>query len=183
MKLYQADWDGIMSIDIAFLMFQRYLCYDKLCNLRAPRRSQPVANMSDLCCSDAGRAMLSVSVLAFRTSISQSVIHYFRVEECQSNVYVVRRCVGTGESGKSTFIKQMRIIHGTGYTDDDRRSFIKLVYQNIFMAMNSMICAMDTLRIAYRNPANQVWPAATSAEWSPWTVEKNWLNYYAPAGR
>jgi len=50
----------------------------------------------------------------------------------------------------------MRIIHGTGYTDDDRRSFIKLVYQNIFMAMNSMICAMDTLRIAYRNPANQV---------------------------
>ena len=28
MKLYQADWDGIMSIDIAFLMFQRYLCYD-----------------------------------------------------------------------------------------------------------------------------------------------------------
>lgn len=68
----------------------------------------------------------------------------------------MRRCVGTGESGKSTFIKQMRIIHGTGYTDDDRRSFIKLVYQNIFMAMNSMICAMDTLRIAYRNPANQV---------------------------
>jgi len=50
----------------------------------------------------------------------------------------------------------MRIIHGTGYSDDDRRSFIKLVYQNIFMAMNSMIRAMDTLRIAYRNPANEV---------------------------
>jgi len=65
-------------------------------------------------------------------------------------------CEGTGESGKSTFIKQMRIIHGTGYSDDDRRSFIKLVYQNIFMAMNSMIRAMDTLRIAYRNPANEV---------------------------
>ena len=63
---------------------------------------------------------------------------------------------GTGESGKSTFIKQMRIIHGTGYSDDDRRSFIKLVYQNIFMAMSSMIRAMDTLRIAYRNPDNEV---------------------------
>jgi len=66
-------------------------------------------------------------------------------------------CEGTGESGKSTFIKQMRIIHGTGYSDDDRRSFIKLVYQNIFMAMNSMIRAMDTLHIAYRNPANEVY--------------------------
>jgi len=51
----------------------------------------------------------------------------------------------------------MRIIHGAGYSDDDRRSFIKLVYQNIFMAMNSMIRAMDTLRIAYRNPANEVY--------------------------
>lgn len=64
--------------------------------------------------------------------------------------------LGTGESGKSTFIKQMRIIHGSGYSDDDRRSFIKLVYQNIFMAMSSMIRAMDTLKIAYRDSENEV---------------------------
>jgi len=63
--------------------------------------------------------------------------------------------VGTGESGKSTFIKQMRIIHGSGYSDDDKRGFIKLVYQNIFMAMNSMIRAMETLKIPYRNPDNE----------------------------
>ena len=56
---------------------------------------------------------------------------------------------GTGESGKSTFIKQMRIIHGAGYTDDDKKTFIKLVYQNIFMAMQSMIRAMDLLKIQY----------------------------------
>jgi guanine nucleotide-binding protein G(q) subunit alpha len=63
--------------------------------------------------------------------------------------------LGTGESGKSTFIKQMRIIHGTGYSDDDKRGFIKLVYQNIFMAMNSMIRAMETLKIPYKNPDNE----------------------------
>jgi hypothetical protein len=63
---------------------------------------------------------------------------------------------GTGESGKSTFIKQMRIIHGSGYSDDDKRSFIKLVYQNIFMAMNSMIRAMESLKIPYRDPTNEV---------------------------
>lgn len=56
---------------------------------------------------------------------------------------------GTGESGKSTFIKQMRIIHGSGYSDDDKRGYIKLVFQNIFMAMQSMIKAMDMLRISY----------------------------------
>lgn len=63
---------------------------------------------------------------------------------------------GTGESGKSTFIKQMRIIHGSGYSDEDKRGFIKLVYQNIFMAMNSMIRAMDTLKIPYKDSSNDV---------------------------
>lgn len=63
---------------------------------------------------------------------------------------------GTGESGKSTFIKQMRIIHGSGYSEDDKRGFIKLVYQNIFMAMQSMIRAMELLTIQYGNPSNAV---------------------------
>ena len=50
----------------------------------------------------------------------------------------------------------MRIIHGSGYSDDDKRTFIKLVYQNIYMAMNSMIRAMEALKIAYRIEKNEV---------------------------
>uniref|UniRef100_A0A2K5KME2 Guanine nucleotide-binding protein subunit alpha n=1 Tax=Cercocebus atys TaxID=9531 RepID=A0A2K5KME2_CERAT len=56
----------------------------------------------------------------------------------------------TGESGKSTFIKQTRIIHGSGYSNEDKRGFTKLVYQNIFTAMQAMIRAMDTLKIQYK---------------------------------
>lgn len=63
---------------------------------------------------------------------------------------------GTGESGKSTFIKQLRIIHGTGYSDKEKQGFIKLVYQNIFMAMQSMIEAMEKLKISYENQDNIV---------------------------
>ncbi|KAK9678914.1 G-protein alpha subunit [Popillia japonica] len=63
--------------------------------------------------------------------------------------------LGTGESGKSTFIKQMRIIHGTGYTDEDKRTYIKSIFQNILMAMQSMIEAMDKLRIEYDDIANK----------------------------
>ncbi|XP_040564707.1 guanine nucleotide-binding protein G(q) subunit alpha isoform X2 [Lepeophtheirus salmonis] len=62
--------------------------------------------------------------------------------------------LGTGESGKSTFIKQMRIIHGSGYSDEDKRGFIKLVFQNIFMAMQSMIRAMDMLKIQYQDSSS-----------------------------
>jgi hypothetical protein len=40
-------------------------------------------------------------------------------EECVKKLLLF--IAGTGESGKSTFIKQMRIIHGAGYSDDDKR--------------------------------------------------------------
>ncbi|XP_021162836.2 guanine nucleotide-binding protein subunit alpha-11 [Fundulus heteroclitus] len=63
--------------------------------------------------------------------------------------------LGTGESGKSTFIKQMRIIHGCGYTDDDRRGFTRLIYENIFTAMQAMIQAMSTLQIPYDDESNK----------------------------
>uniref|UniRef100_A0A8C5LK61 Guanine nucleotide-binding protein subunit alpha n=1 Tax=Leptobrachium leishanense TaxID=445787 RepID=A0A8C5LK61_9ANUR len=63
--------------------------------------------------------------------------------------------LGTGESGKSTFIKQMRIIHGSGYSEEDKRGFTKLVYQNIFTAMQSMIRAMETLKILYKFEQNK----------------------------
>ncbi|OTF73891.1 guanine nucleotide-binding protein G(q) subunit alpha-like protein [Euroglyphus maynei] len=45
----------------------------------------------------------------------------------------------------------MRIIHGSGYSDEDKKGFIKLVFQNIFMAMQSMIKAMDMLKIPYKD--------------------------------
>lgn len=45
----------------------------------------------------------------------------------------------------------MRIIHGCGYSDDDKKGYIKLIYQNIFMAMQSMIKAMDFLSLTYAN--------------------------------
>ncbi|KTG42887.1 hypothetical protein cypCar_00028997 [Cyprinus carpio] len=63
--------------------------------------------------------------------------------------------LGTGESGKSTFIKQIRIIHGSGYSEEDRRSFTKLVYQNIFTSIQAMIRAMDTLQIHYKYEHNK----------------------------
>uniref|UniRef100_A0AAQ5WWE3 Guanine nucleotide-binding protein subunit alpha n=3 Tax=Amphiprion TaxID=80969 RepID=A0AAQ5WWE3_AMPOC len=63
--------------------------------------------------------------------------------------------LGTGESGKSTFIKQMRIIHGRGYSDEDKRGFTRLVYQNIFTAMQAMIQAMNALQIPYKYEHNK----------------------------
>lgn len=82
-------------------------------------------------------------------------LHFFLSAETEELISLFS-LVGTGESGKSTFIKQMRIIHGSGYTDEDKKDFIKLVHQNMISAMQSMVRAMDMLKIAYANSDNQV---------------------------
>lgn len=61
----------------------------------------------------------------------------------------------------------MRIIHGAGYSEEDKRGFIKLVYQNIFMAMQSMIRAMELLKIPYADPASYVSRSPDSCGASP----------------
>lgn len=87
--------------------------------------------------------------------INQEIEKQLRKDKRDARRELKLLLLGTGESGKSTFIKQMRIIHGTGYSEDDKRSFIRIVYQNIFMAMNAMIRAMDTLKISYKDPTNE----------------------------
>lgn len=86
--------------------------------------------------------------------INQEIEKQLRKDKRDARRELKLLLLGTGESGKSTFIKQMRIIHGSGYSDEDKRGFTKLVYQNIFMAMQSMIKAMELLRIEFRNPNN-----------------------------
>ncbi|GFV82531.1 guanine nucleotide-binding protein G(q) subunit alpha [Trichonephila clavipes] len=86
--------------------------------------------------------------------INQEIEKQLRKDKRDSRRELKLLLLGTGESGKSTFIKQMRIIHGSGYVDEDKRNFIKLVYQNMFMAMQSMIKAMKKLEIEYKDPAN-----------------------------
>ncbi|XP_031633523.1 G protein alpha q subunit isoform X2 [Contarinia nasturtii] len=86
--------------------------------------------------------------------INQEIERQLRRDKRDARRELKLLLLGTGESGKSTFIKQMRIIHGSGYSDEDKRGFIKLVFQNIFMAMQSMIRAMDILKIQYSSPNN-----------------------------
>ncbi|CAB3366321.1 guanine nucleotide-binding protein G(q) subunit alpha isoform X2 [Cloeon dipterum] len=86
--------------------------------------------------------------------INQEIERQLRRDKREARKELKLLLLGTGESGKSTFIKQMRIIHGAGYSDDDKKGFIKLVYQNIFMAMQSMIRAMDMLKIQYGDSRN-----------------------------
>ena len=52
----------------------------------------------------------------------------------------------------------MRIFYGRGYSEEDKRGFTELVFQNIFMDIQSLIRAMDRLKIDYEDPSSAVSP-------------------------
>ncbi|XP_014676585.1 PREDICTED: guanine nucleotide-binding protein G(i) subunit alpha-like [Priapulus caudatus] len=60
--------------------------------------------------------------------------------------------LGAGESGKSTIVKQMKIIHESGYTRDDCIQYKPVVYSNTIQSMIAIIRAMGQLRINFRDP-------------------------------
>ncbi len=62
--------------------------------------------------------------------------------------------IGAGESGKSTILKQMKLIHSEGYTQDEKIMFKEAIFSNILDAMRSLIDALGTLNIPLGNPDN-----------------------------
>ncbi|XP_074653254.1 guanine nucleotide-binding protein G(olf) subunit alpha-like isoform X2 [Tubulanus polymorphus] len=59
--------------------------------------------------------------------------------------------LGTGESGKSTITKQMRIIHNNGFDDKNKRENIPQINKNILESIVSIVSAMNDLGIRFEN--------------------------------
>lgn len=64
--------------------------------------------------------------------------------------------LGAGESGKSTFLKQMRIIHGIKFEPELMREYQHVIYQNIVRGMQVLVDAREKLDIAWENPATEM---------------------------
>ncbi|CAF3802627.1 unnamed protein product [Rotaria sordida] len=57
--------------------------------------------------------------------------------------------LGAGESGKSTILKQMKIIHMDGYSKEDFEQYREVVYSNTIQSLATIIRAMETLNIQF----------------------------------
>jgi guanine nucleotide-binding protein G(o) subunit alpha len=57
--------------------------------------------------------------------------------------------LGAGESGKSTIVKQMKIIHQDGYTKEDFVQYRPVVYSNTIQSLGAIIRAMHMLGIQF----------------------------------
>ncbi|CDQ59538.1 unnamed protein product [Oncorhynchus mykiss] len=65
--------------------------------------------------------------------------------------------LGAGESGKSTIVKQMRILHVNGFNAEEKKQKIQDIKNNIKEAIETIVTAMNTLTPPVRlaNPAHQ----------------------------
>jgi guanine nucleotide-binding protein G(i) subunit alpha len=61
---------------------------------------------------------------------------------------------GSGESGKSTIVKQMKIIHQNGYTVDELALYRLTIYKNLIDCAKALIGAMRQFGIEPKSPEN-----------------------------
>lgn len=63
--------------------------------------------------------------------------------------------LGSGESGKSTVVKQMRIIHKDGFPEAERAGYAPIVYRNVLDSAQAIIVMMRKLNIDCETYSNR----------------------------
>ncbi|CAB3398046.1 unnamed protein product [Caenorhabditis bovis] len=63
--------------------------------------------------------------------------------------------LGAGECGKSTVLKQMRILHDHGFSNDEAEAQKSVVYNNTIQGMAVILRAMSNLGIPFQNPERE----------------------------
>ena len=88
------------------------------------------------------------SVDSQESQCSAKIDKTIRKEPPESNE-VSLLLLGAGESGKSTIIKQMRIIHDEGFTLSQRVGYKPIVHSNTIQSLNSILQAMEKLELKF----------------------------------
>ena len=86
-------------------------------------------------------------------SINNKIEDSLRKEKENAKREVKMLLLGAGESGKSTIVKQMRIIHGNGYTTEDCMTYRPVIYSNTIESLFAILHAMKMLKIEFSDPS------------------------------
>ncbi|KAJ1336197.1 hypothetical protein BSLG_007514 [Batrachochytrium salamandrivorans] len=67
--------------------------------------------------------------------------------------------VGAGESGKSTILKQMTLIHGSGYSQQEKEAFKEIIFSNTAQSLRVILEAMQNMNMGLELPINEQYRA------------------------
>lgn len=74
---------------------------------------------------------------------SKSIEKELRKDKVHQRKTIKLLLLGAGESGKSTIVKQMKVIHLDGFNPSELSSFIKPIHNNIVESVKALISACD----------------------------------------
>ncbi|KNE59273.1 guanine nucleotide-binding protein subunit alpha [Allomyces macrogynus ATCC 38327] len=81
-------------------------------------------------------------------AVNDQIEQQLKDARMQAQKEVKMLLLGAGESGKSTILKQMQLIHGVGYSDEERLAYKEIIYSNVIQSMKVILEAMEMLGIA-----------------------------------
>ncbi|GAM27439.1 hypothetical protein SAMD00019534_106150 [Acytostelium subglobosum LB1] len=91
---------------------------------------------------DASSSSLSASAIAIfkeQKMVSKQIEKQLKQDKKRLDQELKLLLLGTGDSGKSTIVKQMRILHLDGYTQEDRINHKSLIYRNVVEVLCALI--------------------------------------------
>lgn len=97
-------------------------------------------------------------------------------DRAQSKNEVKMLLLGAGESGKSTVLKQMKLIHDGGYSPAERDTYKEIIFSNVVQSMRAVLEALPNLNLslAPNNESNKDYilslPFQVEAEILPPTI-------------
>ncbi|KAG1151564.1 hypothetical protein G6F37_001440 [Rhizopus arrhizus] len=80
-----------------------------------------------------------------------------RLEKLNEKNEVKLLLLGAGESGKSTILKQMKLIHEGGFKDEEREAHKEVIFSNILQSILVILESMCNLGIDLGDAKNQVY--------------------------
>jgi len=81
------------------------------------------------------------------TPQAEAVEKQLKADKAEFATTIKLLLLGAGESGKSTFAKQIRLIHLGGFTDEERAHFREVIYENVLYSAKNLIEACQTQKI------------------------------------
>ncbi|KAJ3282852.1 guanine nucleotide-binding protein subunit alpha [Borealophlyctis nickersoniae] len=85
----------------------------------------------------------------------QDIERQLKADKAELERSVKLLLLGSGESGKSTILKQFKLIHGVPYTDSERMSFRPAILGNLLAGGKTLVDAMERLNIPYETQEAQ----------------------------
>ena len=80
-----------------------------------------------------------------RTGMLRSLVPQYLLQEPIYNLLLL----GTGEAGKTTFVKQMRISNGKAFTAEERRFYRINLIQNVVDSIKLLIGGVELMEFQY----------------------------------